>query len=98
MNIKEEIKNRIIELTETGTSEGVRKGWESRKRGQPKRKPMEMRLNSLLGQIRAKSAELRGTAAGTFHPATYLGRMQRRLIYRQASLATKLRKLGHKQY
>ena len=31
MNIKEEIKNRIIELVETGTSKGVRKSWEIRR-------------------------------------------------------------------
>jgi len=30
MNIKEEIKNRVKEICETGTSEGARKGWEKR--------------------------------------------------------------------
>ena len=33
MNIKEEIRNRIIEISESGTSEGVKKGWESRRKG-----------------------------------------------------------------
>jgi len=30
MNIKEEIKNKVIELLEAGTSEGARKGWQTR--------------------------------------------------------------------
>jgi len=32
MNIKEEIKNKIVELFEAGTSEGVKRSWEKRQR------------------------------------------------------------------
>ena len=37
MNIKEEIKNKVIELLESGTSEGVKKAWETRRSGAMKR-------------------------------------------------------------